>query len=128
MSNRRKFFENKTRSKITEQRTEALKNPKAQLTHAIFEKYGLWGLHFIMKQCVYRFRENFIRGEHGEFIAYNGFYLTIQAGTNPIETTVCTLTTEQELRAIYKLITKVSIDDHNKLMDIKKKLENDDTE
>lgn len=122
---RKKFIESKTRSKITEQRTTADNNPKSELTHAIFDKYDMGGLHFIMKQRVYRFRENYIRGDNGEYIAYNGFYLTVQSGTNPIETTVCVITTEQELRALYKIITKVSIDNHKDLMNIKRNYENE---
>lgn len=125
---RKKFIESKTKSKIAEQRKTANDNPKSELTHAIFEKYGLGGLSFVMKQRVYRFRENYIRGDNGEYIAYNGFYLTIQAGLNPIETTVCVITTEQELRALYKIINKVSIDNHKDLMNIKKQYENDEIE
>ncbi len=124
---RRKFIQQNTRSKIAEQRSIANQNPKCELTHAIFEKYGLGGLEFIMRKRVYRFRENYIRGDNGEYIAYMGFYLTVQQGLNPIETTVCVISTEQELRALYKIITKVSIDNHKDLMNIKKSYE-DETE
>lgn len=121
---RQKYLKNKSRSIITEQKFKAQKNPKSELTLNIFKKYGLGDLHFILNQKVYRFRYNYIRGDNGEYIAYNGFYLTVQQGINPIETTVCTLLSEQELRALYKIITKLSIDKHNNLMTIKEKYEN----
>jgi len=123
---RDEYIKRKSRSIITEQKHEAQNHPQTELTLAIFKKYGLGGLHFVMSQKVYRFRYNYVRGENGEYIAYNGFFITIQQGVNPIETTVCTLTNEQELRALYKIITKMSIDKHTVLMTIKKGIEDDD--
>jgi hypothetical protein len=122
---RQEFLKNKSRSIITEQKHEAQNLPQSDLTLAIFEKYGLGGLHFTLNQKVYRFRFNYIRGENGEYVAYKGFYLTVQQGLNPIETTVCTINSEQELRALYKIITKISIDKHNTLMTIKKQYEDE---
>ena len=99
---------------LAEQRRIAKENPLAELNHLIFEKYNLTKLSFIIDRRVYRFRENFIRGNNGEYSAYDGYILTVQQGINPNENTICHLQTEQELRAIYKIITKKSIDTLNK--------------
>lgn len=110
-------------SKLNDQRKLALKNPYSELTQDVFSSFGMHNKKFIRNRIVYRFLENFQRGEKGEYIGYNGYIMFVQGGLDPIATAVCELTSIAEFRAIYKIITKTSIDDYKKLMKIKEDIQ-----
>jgi len=99
-----------SKGKISKSKEIALKNPMQPLNEDIFKKYGLTSKKFIKNRIVYRFHPNYIRGGNGEYMGYMGYGLYIQNNLNPIEYKFCDIINEEELRAIYKIINKTSID------------------
>ena len=76
-----------------------------KLTEAIIKQY-LPKLKFTKYHRTYTIRPNKRAG------IIENFQITVRSASNPHEISICVLETLVELKAIYKLITKVKIEEH----------------